>query len=293
MNHRYGEYSRSEGRDRERHRDEEDSHPYGQREPYNTARSRWGEPDPQYGPPSGSRYSESQYGQRRAPRDPWGRDLGSGGLRARGNDDWARSSDDSWRRSGADRGRGTGSLDDDYREGQYGSGDFGFERGRRGEPSFGESPGERYESSQRYFGSGTYGEGGARHTGGWEPRREERPGLLRRLFKQGPKGYQRSDERLREDISERLMQSYDIDSSEVTVTVVSGKVTLDGTVPDRYMKHYIEDVVDACPGVQDIDNRIRVDASSGRWPEDSARSTASPSLSAASTTAPPKSSKNN
>jgi hypothetical protein len=34
------------------------------------------------------------------------------------------------------------------------------------------------------------------------------------------------------------------------------------------MKHYIEDLVDACPGVQDIDNRIRVDASSGRWSDD-------------------------
>jgi osmotically-inducible protein OsmY len=40
--------------------------------------------------------------------------------------------------------------------------------------------------------------------------------------------------------------------------VVSGKVTFDGTVPDRYMKHYIEDLADSCPGVQDIDNRIRV-----------------------------------
>jgi len=33
---------------------------------------------------------------------------------------------------------------------------------------------------------------------------------------------------------------------------------LDGTVPERRMKHAIEDLVDACPGVQDIDNRIRV-----------------------------------
>ncbi len=80
----------------------------------------------------------------------------------------------------------------------------------------------------------------------------------RRMFKRGPKGYQRPDERLREDISERLMSAMHIDSSEVSVTVTDGKVTLEGTVPDRAMKHAIEDLVDACPGAQDIDNRIRV-----------------------------------
>lgn len=73
-----------------------------------------------------------------------------------------------------------------------------------------------------------------------------------------PKGYQRSDEQLRQDISERLLQARCIDSSDVTVAVSGAKVVLDGTVPERRMKHAIEDMVDACPGVQDIDNRIRV-----------------------------------
>ena len=56
----------------------------------------------------------------------------------------------------------------------------------------------------------------------------------------------------------RSWRADDVDSSEVSVNVVGGKVTLEGTVPSRYMKHYIEDLTDACPGVQDIDNRIRV-----------------------------------
>ena len=73
-----------------------------------------------------------------------------------------------------------------------------------------------------------------------------------------PKGYQRSDERLREDISERLMEARHLDSSDVTVDVSGAKVVLDGTVPERRMKHAIEDQTDACPGVQDIENRIRV-----------------------------------
>src|SRR6185437_2837558 len=79
-----------------------------------------------------------------------------------------------------------------------------------------------------------------------------------RQYPPGPKGYQRSDERLKEDISERLMESHRIDSSEVTVEVQSAKVILEGTVPSRYMKQAIEDLVDRCPGVKDIDNRVRV-----------------------------------
>ena len=69
---------------------------------------------------------------------------------------------------------------------------------------------------------------------------------------------QRSDARLQADISERLLHAYHIDSSEVTVSVDGGRVTFEGTVPDRAMKHQIEDLADSCPGVQDIQNRVRV-----------------------------------
>jgi len=54
------------------------------------------------------------------------------------------------------------------------------------------------------------------------------------------------------------MEARHIDSSDVTVEVTGAKVVLEGTVPERRMKHAIEDLVDACPGVQDIENRIRV-----------------------------------
>jgi hypothetical protein len=80
----------------------------------------------------------------------------------------------------------------------------------------------------------------------------------RNPYPHGPKGYQRSDERLKEDISERLMESHNIDCSDVSLDVRGGKVVLEGTVPSRHMKHAIEDLVDNCPGVQDIDNRVRV-----------------------------------
>lgn len=40
--------------------------------------------------------------------------------------------------------------------------------------------------------------------------------------------------------------------------VQSGVVTLEGRVDARWMKHHIEDLVDACSGVRNIENRIRV-----------------------------------
>jgi hypothetical protein len=74
----------------------------------------------------------------------------------------------------------------------------------------------------------------------------------------GPKGYQRSDVRLLEDICERLMHCDCLDASDVSVTVQGGIVRLEGSVPHRGMKYAIEDVVDHCWGVDDIDNRLRV-----------------------------------
>lgn len=74
----------------------------------------------------------------------------------------------------------------------------------------------------------------------------------------GPKGYRRTDQRILEDLCERLMRARHIDSSEVTVEVSGGQVVLAGSVPYRGMKHAIEDMADACLGVTEVENRIRV-----------------------------------
>src|SRR5204863_452373 len=74
----------------------------------------------------------------------------------------------------------------------------------------------------------------------------------------GPKGYTRSDERIREDLSDRLMDDDYIDSSEVEIVVSQGVVTLTGTVEERRMKHAIEDIADSIRGVSDVVNNIRV-----------------------------------
>lgn len=76
--------------------------------------------------------------------------------------------------------------------------------------------------------------------------------------RKGPRGYNRSDERIREYICERLARHHVLEVSDVEVSVQQGHVSLDGTVPERYMKHIIEDTADGCWGVSDVDNRIRV-----------------------------------
>jgi osmotically-inducible protein OsmY len=87
---------------------------------------------------------------------------------------------------------------------------------------------------------------------------QEHPGFLRRMFGRGPKGYKRSDERIREEICEVLIYTDSVDCSDVSIEVENGKALLEGTVPERRMKYEIEDIVASCVGVEDIENRIRV-----------------------------------
>ncbi|HYF57386.1 MAG TPA: BON domain-containing protein [Burkholderiaceae bacterium] len=74
----------------------------------------------------------------------------------------------------------------------------------------------------------------------------------------GPKNWTRSDERIHDDVCHRLASMPALDVSDVSVEVRDGHVFLDGTVPERRMKHLIEDVVDRCLGVREIENRLRL-----------------------------------
>ena len=76
----------------------------------------------------------------------------------------------------------------------------------------------------------------------------------------GPKNYTRSDERIREDLNERLTDADDIDARGLTVEVNNGIATLTGTVEQRWMKHRAEDLAESCSGVRDVNNQIRVQA---------------------------------
>jgi len=74
----------------------------------------------------------------------------------------------------------------------------------------------------------------------------------------GPKGYTRSDDRIREEVCERLAWDGEVDASDIAVTVQNGEVTLEGTVETRRMKHRSEDLVDEIRGVIDVHNRLTV-----------------------------------
>lgn len=75
---------------------------------------------------------------------------------------------------------------------------------------------------------------------------------------QGPRGYHRSDERIKEDVCECLTQHGMIDARNLDVTVENGEVTLRGSVEDRQMKRRAEDAAECVSGVRDVHNEIRV-----------------------------------
>lgn len=73
----------------------------------------------------------------------------------------------------------------------------------------------------------------------------------------GPKGYQRSDERIRDDVCERIARS-GVDAEDVEVTVENREVTLGGTVWTRREKWRLEEIAEDAYGVEEVHNRLRV-----------------------------------
>jgi osmotically-inducible protein OsmY len=74
----------------------------------------------------------------------------------------------------------------------------------------------------------------------------------------GPKGYTRSDERIREDVNERLTDDPYVDASEIEVSVSGCEVTLSGTVDSREAKRRAEDITEQVSGVRHVQNNLRV-----------------------------------
>ena len=80
----------------------------------------------------------------------------------------------------------------------------------------------------------------------------------------GPRAWRRSDERLREHVSDALMEHPAIDASELEVEVEQGRVILRGQVDERRKKYAVEDLVESIGGVVEVDNQIRVVRREGR-----------------------------
>jgi osmotically-inducible protein OsmY len=82
----------------------------------------------------------------------------------------------------------------------------------------------------------------------------------------GPKGYRRSDDRIREEISDQFMEHDELDASEIEVKVADGIVTLIGTVEDRRAKRLAEDMAERASGVRDVMNQLKVADQGGSRP---------------------------
>jgi osmotically-inducible protein OsmY len=116
-----------------------------------------------------------------------------------------------------------------------------------------------------YTGARNYAQRGAQDRGvpggayGYQGRDEGATQSRSRGFRGvGPRNYTRTDERIREDLNERLTEADDIDARDVTVEVNNGVATLSGRVDQRWMKHRAEDLADSCSGVRDVRNHIQV-----------------------------------
>jgi osmotically-inducible protein OsmY len=106
---------------------------------------------------------------------------------------------------------------------------------------------------------------------GWHP--DEETSAFGPHRGKGPKDYKRSDERIRDDINDRLTDDHALDASSITVAVKDGEATLSGNVDSKFAKRRAEDIADMATGVKHVQNNLRVNAGSAMMP--SAGTTAS------------------
>ncbi len=183
-------------------------------------------------------------------RDPYGGD--------RGRSEWERGRAGFRDDLGRERGRDFGT---DWAEDGYGQGFVGNE-GR------GFGPGRDYENERRVTG-GPGGRGESRGERGWWDRASDEVASrfgdadAERRRQQdyrgrGPRGYTRSDERIKEDVSDRLADDPWVDASEIDVTVNASEVTLSGSVDTREARRRAEDIVERVSGVSYVQNNLRV-----------------------------------
>jgi BON domain-containing protein len=81
-----------------------------------------------------------------------------------------------------------------------------------------------------------------------------------------PIGYERSDERIREEICEELTRRPDIDPSRLTVSVADGEVRLEGAVEDLESRRLADEIATRCTGVRQVHNVLRVESTGKKKP---------------------------
>lgn len=171
--------------------------------------------------------------------------------------------------SGRDYDRGYG-----YARNRYGA-DRGYERDLGRDYGYGREGavghyGNRYDADPRYR---NYSEPDEHERNWWDrtkdelaswfgdeeaERRRHLDALRNAPFRgRGPRGYRRSDERIKEDVHDRLTDHPYLDAYEIVVAVADGDVTLAGTVGSRYEKRLAEDLSATVSGVNNVQNNLR------------------------------------
>lgn len=147
----------------------------------------------------------------------------------------------------------------DYRTRGYDyPGEFGYGMGGR----YGYGRGRDYESYRgwgRNEGRG-FMERAGDEVSSWfgDEDAERRRRMDTRYRGRGPKNYTRSDDRIREDVNDRLSDDPHIDATDIEVAVRDGEVTLDGTVHERFAKRHAEDIAERVSGVKNVQNNLRL-----------------------------------
>ena len=132
-----------------------------------------------------------------------------------------------------------GYRDEDWRYGRGYGPDY---EGRRGERSWWDRTSDEIAS----------------WVGDEDAARRRRMDEMRSHRGRGPRGYTRSDDRIKEDVSDRLTDDPYVDASDVEVRVASCEVTLNGTVDNRAARRRAEDIAEAVSGVRHVQNNLRV-----------------------------------
>ena len=171
-------------------------------------------------PDRGRDYSRG-YEAERAPRRFAERPYGREGI-------GSRPGEFTWRESGREYGRGSA----------ISGGGFGASYGS----AMDYTTGREHDTGMSRGATGMYGRTGAgrNHTG------------------RGPKGYRRSDDRIREDVCDRLTDDPQIDASDIEVAVINAEVTLTGMAREREDKRRAEDIAESISGVREVHNSLRL-----------------------------------
>jgi len=176
-------------------------------------------------------------------------------------------------------GRGAvGSYENDYDRGRYEHSEPSTRysgSGQRGSYGGSSTSANRYGRGSDYdYQDREYGNRGRGERGWWdrasdevmswfgdeeaERRRHKDEAREQNYRGRGPRGYRRSDERISEDINDRLTEHPRLDASDIDVTVSNSEVTLSGTVESRRAKRLAEDILEDISGVSNVQNNLRV-----------------------------------